>query len=236
MITTLTLQDMRENRYRLNLGEAGKRYWLHYQSDPSDLNTLDNIDFSQTEYSTEPISVQNPEFLNIKGLVDRSIPFSLGIRKGAFTAVEEAALPFAELADEVVQFFGGSGNLVAKIKGRIGVLQISQQYFTITKLMYTVSGKQPSNYLNIIGADPIYKVYHTINQVRENMKRLRDSPIPFSEFDFESIVNNNYVEDQNGDSLEILTFVWTSANEIADIEYARPSFEGFNTKTIKING
>jgi len=234
--TTLNLQDKRENRWRYNLGEAWKRYWLHYQIDSNDLNTLDNIDSSQTEYSTEPVTVQNSDLVSIKGLADVSIPFAFGIRKGSLSYVEEATLPFAELADEVVQFFGGSSNLVSQVQGRIGVLQLSQQYFTVSKLMYTVGGKQPANYLTKIGANVIYQNYHAINQVKANFKKIYDDPVRFSTFNFEDVLENNYITDQDGNSLEVLTLEWINEAKEAQITYAEKSNEGDNTKTILISG
>ena len=234
--TTLNLQDKRENRWRYNLGEAWKRYYLHYQLDSNDLNTLDNIDSSQAEYSTEPVTVQNSDLVSIKGLADVSIPFAFGIRKGSLSYVEEATLPFAELADEVVQFFGGSSNLVSQVQGRIGVLQLSQQYFTVSKLMYTVGGKQPLNYLTKIGANVIYQNYHAINQVKANFKKIYDDPVRFSTFNFEDILENNYITDQDGNSLEVLTLEWINEAKEAQITYAEKSNEGDNTKTILISG
>jgi len=232
---TLNLQDKRENQWRYNLGEAWKRYYIHYRTDPSDLNTLDKIDFSDAEYSTEPVSVVNADLVSIKGLSDVALPWAFGIRKESLSFVEEAALPFAKLADKVVQFFGGSSDLASKVKGRVGVLQISQQYFTVSKLLYQVGGKQPYNYLDYIGAKILWRDWHSINKVKENFKKIFASPIPFSTYNFETILENNYVNDQDGNSLEILTFEWINKSKTAEIEYSEFSDEGDNTKTIVID-
>lgn len=234
--STLNLQDVRENRWSYNIGEAWKRYYLHYRTDPTDYHTLDQIKRTDCEYSTEPVTVQNDDLVSIKGLVDIAIPFAFGIRKAELTFVEKAAIPFAKLADEVVQFFGGDSSLEASIQGRIGVTMIGQQYFTTSKLLYQVGGRQPVNYLDIIGANTIYQQYHTINQVKENFKRIYNETIPFSTQQFQQLLYNNYVLDQEGRSLEILTFDWVNEGKTADISYAVLSSEGFNTKTILIDG
>jgi hypothetical protein len=233
--STLTLQDKRENRWGYNTNEAWKRYYMHYRIDVSDWHTLDKIQASDCEYSTEPVSVVNSDLVNIKGLVDIDIPFAFGIRKESLTFVEEAALPFAKLADEVVQFFGGDSSLEAKIQGRVGVMMIGQQYFTTTKLLYALNGSQPNNYLSIIGANALYQQYHTINQVKENFKRIYTETIPFSTAQFEQLLYNNYVQDQSGNLLEILTFEWTNEGKEAEITYAQKSNEGFNTYTLLID-
>jgi len=233
---TLNLQDVRENQWNYNLGEAWKRYFIHYRTDPSDTHTYDNVTQLDCEYSTEPVSIVNADLVSIKGLVDIAPPFAFGARKSKLTTVEEFVLPFAKLADEVVQFFGGSSDLVAKVVGRVGVLQISQQYFSVTKLMVTTNGKQPVNFLDQIGANSIYQKYHVINQVKENFKRIYSATIPFSTKNFEDLLENNYVTDELGNSLEILTFEYINESKTAEIEYSILSDEAFNTKTILING
>ena len=233
---TLNLQDVRENQWSYNIEEAWKRYYLHYQLDYSDSHTLDKIEGSDCEYNTDPVSVNNQDLVAIKGLIDVNIPFALGIRKDKLTIVEQAAVPFAQLADAVINFFGGNSNLAAAVLGRIGVMQISQQYFSTTKLLYLVGGRQPSNYLNLISANKFYQDYHAINQVKENFKRVYSAPIGFSTAQFEALLDNNYVVDEQQNSLEIRTFEWFNVSKTAEITYEQLSGEGFNTKTTLING
>lgn len=233
--STLNLQNTRENEHGYNSDEWWKRYYLHGLYDTSDTHTMDKLDALDCEYSTEPVTVNNKDLVNINGLVEVIIPFAYGTRKDELTWVEKQAAKFAKIADDVVQFFGGDSSLEAKIKGRVGVLQISQQYFSVTKLLYQVGGKQPANYLSFIGANPTYIKYHAINQVRENFKRIQSETIPFSTAQFEELLTNNYVYDQNENSLEIRTFEWVNETKLAEIQYAVRSNEGFNTKTILID-
>jgi len=232
----LNLQNVRENQWSYNSGDWWKRYYMHYQWDVSDFHTMDRLDALDCEYSTEPVSVNNSDLVSIKGLVDIPIPFAFAIRKDSLTWVEEATLPFAKLADEVVNFFGGNSSLETKVKGRVGVTMIGQQYFQTTKIMFQTGGRQPENYQSIIGANTLYQKFHTINQVKENFKRHYKETIPFSTQQFEMLLENNFVTDENGNSLEILTFDWINENKTAEITYAIHSTEGFNTKTILIDG
>jgi len=232
---TLNLQDSRENQWTYNTGEAWKRYYTHYQTDPSDVHTMDKIDGSDCEYSTEPVTYNNEDLVTIKGVVDIGYPFAFGIRKESLTVVEEACLPFAKLADEVIQFFGGSSELESKIQGRVGVMMISQQYYSVTKLLYTVGGKQPGNFLTKIGANAIYNRFHTKNQVKENFKKIYSAEIPFSTANFEMLLNNNYIQDMQGNSLKISTFAFINESKVAEVEYSEASTEGDNTKTVLID-
>jgi hypothetical protein len=233
---TLNLQSDRENRWGYNTADAWKRYYIHYQYDLSDWHTMNHLEGTDCEYSTEPASVVNADLVDIKGLVDISIPFAFGIRKNSLTYIEETALKFAKLADSTIGFFGGSSSLESNIKGRVGVMMIGEPFFTQTKLIWQVGGKQPQNYISQINANAIYQKYHTINQVKQNFKRVYKETIPFSTNQFLMLLNNNYVQDQDGNSIEILTFAWVNESKTAEITYAVLSGEGFNTKTIQING
>ena len=232
---TLNLQDARENQWRYNTGESWKRYYCHYQTDVSDIHTLDKIEATDCEYSTEPVITYNADLTTIKGLVDISYPFAFGIPKRGLTFIEKACIPYAKLADAVVNIYGGNSNLEAKVKGRVGVIQISQQYYTQTKLIYTTGGKQSLNFDKKIGANAIYQKFHKGNQVKENFKRIYNATIPFSTANFEALLNNNFVQDMQGNSLKISTFAFVNEAKTAEIEYSVESDEAFNVKTIAIN-
>tara|TARA_R110002051_G_scaffold48130_1_gene94752 strand:- start:29 stop:1753 length:1725 start_codon:yes stop_codon:yes gene_type:complete len=233
---TLNLQGIRENQWGYNSGDWWKRYYMHYLWDSTDFHTMDRLGDLDTEYSTEPVSVVNADLVSIRGLVDIAIPFSFATRKDYLTWVEKEALKFAKLADSVISFFGGNSALQSKVKGRVGVTMIGQQYFSNTKIMFQTGGRQPEDYRDKIGADTLYQTYHTINQVKENFKRHYSEVIPFSTSDFEMLLDNNYVTDENGVLLEILTLEWTNEGKEAEILYAIDSNEGDNTKTIRIDG
>jgi hypothetical protein len=232
---TLNLQDARENQWTYNTGESWKRYYCHYQTDVSDIHSLDKIEATDCEYSTEPITTVNADLSTIKGLVDISYPFAFGIPKKELTIVEKACVPFASLADDVINFFGGDSNLQANVKGRIGVVQISKQHYTQTKLIYTTGGKQALNFDKIIGANAIYQKFHKGNQVKENFKRIYNAIIPFSTSNFEALLNNNFIQDMQGNSLKISTFAFINESKSAEIQYSIDSDEAFNVKTIAIN-
>lgn len=235
---TLNIQPIRENGWTYNFGESWKRYYVHYRTDPTDIHTLDKIEATDCEYSTEPITVVNQDLVDIKGLVDISIPFAFAIRKDKLTYVENIVLALAQFADAVINFFGGNSNLASQVQGRIGVTQISQQYFTQTKVMWATSnGRQPADYLSKIGANVIYQGWHVINQVKENFKKIQTSRIPFSAQNFLDLLEDNYLYDENGTEIEVLTFKWVNETREAEIRYATDaSAELTNIKTILING
>jgi len=233
---TLNIQSKRENSHSYNTGDAWKRYYLNYRYDIADTHTLDNYQKAQTEFSTEPLNVVNSDLVNIRGLVNIDANFAIGVRKDKLNFVETALLGLATFADSVISFFGGSGNNATKVKSRVGVMQISQQQYNVSKLMYINNGRQSANYLDIIGMEAIYNNFHTTNQVKDNFKKIFTSTIRLSDTQFENIANGgNYIKDALTDEdLEILTINWINETREAEINYSVKSDEGNNTQTIKI--
>ena len=222
ILPALNIQDKRQGEYTLNTIEAWKRSYIHYQVDYSDINTIDFFDPTDAEYSTEPLSVINSDLVTIKGLNDINIPFALGIRKSRLSWIEEIAKAFFVLIDGVTGIFGAGTNYVAKIKNRIGVTQLSQQYFGVTKVLYATNGKQPANYVEKIKASNIYKNYHNIDEININgYKIYSDVPIRLKSDEFVSLLNNNFAY-INGVLCEILTIRYIDELSRAIISYKEP--------------
>lgn len=233
---TMNIQDTRQNSYTYNFGDMWKRCYLHYLTDIADSHTYDNFTSTDCEYSTEPLTIVNADLVTIKGLNDINIPFALGDRKSQLNFIEKVALNMAEIADNLINFFGGNSNLAGKVEGRIGLLQISQQFYSVTKVIWAINGKQPSNYLDIIGANAIYQKEHVSNQVKENFQKVFTSSIPFSQSQFLQLLENNVVNDQFGNELKILTFDWINETSVANIQYTEKSTDANNIQTILIDG
>jgi len=233
---TLNLQDARENAFTYNFGDVWKRYYLHSQVDFSDSHTTSISSGTKTEYSTEPTNVIADDLVNISGLVDGSIPFAFGTRKSSLSPAEEFWKGVCVAVDNVAGIFGASSDLASKVSARIGVMQISQPLYSVTKLLYQVGSKQPANYKDYLSADFLYQNYHRINEVDVNFKRIYVAQIPFSSQDFDALQNNNYIYDNDGTLLEILNFSWINKTKTAEIEYSIPAKYSTNTTTIEING
>lgn len=222
ILPALNIQDKRQGEYTLNTIEAWKRSYIHYQVDYSDINTIDFFDPTDAEYSTEPLSVINSDLVTIKGLNDINIPFALGIRKSRLSWIEEIAKAFFVLIDGVTGIFGGGTSYVAKIKNRIGVTQLSQQYFGVTKVLYATNGKQPANYVDKIKASNIYKNYHNIDEININgFKIYSDVPVRLKSEEFVSLLDNNFAY-IDGVLCEILTIRYIDELSQAIISYKEP--------------
>lgn len=220
----LALQDSRQNEFRYNTEEIWKRYYIHYDNDFNDLHSIDDFEGTDAEYSTEPTSVINQDLVTIKGLNEVAIPFSLGRRKNYLNVLEEDVYNFLFVVDLVVSAFGGNSSFASQIENRIGVLQISNQFFSKTKLLYITGsgGKQPQSYLDFISAASIYNKYHKINEININDYKIRENlRTRISEQNFLSLLNNNYAE-INGKVCEILEIEYIDETSFAQISYKEP--------------
>ncbi len=222
VLPALNIQDRRQNEYILNTTEAWKRSYIHYQVDYSDTNTVDFFDPTDAEYSTEPLGVINEDLVSIKGLNDINIPFALGIRKTRLSWIEETAKAFLSLADAITGIFGAGTNYVSKIESRIGVTQLSEQYYSVTKVLYATGGKQASGYIDKIKASNIYNNYHKIDEININgYKIYSDAPVRINSEEFVSLLDNNFAY-INGILCEILTIRYIDELSQAVISYKEP--------------
>jgi len=200
-----------------------KRYYIHFQLDPMDFHTMDTIyDYHNAEFSCEPVNVVNSDLVNIKGLNDVNVPFALGARKNRLTVTEKLVKGLFQVIDALTGVFGGGTNFAASIDARIGVLMISQEYFGVTKLMYTIGGKQPANYLQLLSGSALWYNYHYINEMQLNGWKIKsDVRVRIMESDFVNLLDNNYAE-IDGLMCEILRLEWIDERSFAQITYRIP--------------
>jgi hypothetical protein len=181
--------------------------------------------------------------ITIKGLNDVNIPFALGRRKEKLNWVEAIAYGFFVLVDTITGIFGGGTNLAPQIGQRKNCLQISQEYFTTTKVIYGKFGEylsgaivQQPDYTNSISALTLWKKYHYINAIDQNDWIIKENVrVRLNGQDFVSLLNNNYA-DINGEMSEILKIEWIDEKSFAQITYqTRNNWAQNKISTIIIN-
>jgi len=237
VLPAMVIQADRQDEFTYNAEDVWKRYYIHYSLDSMDLNTMDELyDIHDAEYSTEPVNVVNSDLVTIKGLQDVAPPFSLAQRKDSLNWLEKQAKKLFELIDEVSGMFGGGTNLAAKIDARVGVMVISQNFFSVTKLLYTISGKQPANFKNFVSAKALWDKYHYINQIQLNSWKIKNTVrLRIMEEDFVTLLNNNYAE-IGGVNCEILQLEWIDEKSLATITYRIPdNYAAGKVTTLVIN-
>jgi hypothetical protein len=220
----LNIQQDRDDVFSYNVDDIWKRYYIHFTLDSMDIYTMDeNYDYHDAEYSTEPTSFINEDLVSIKGLNDVPVPFALGYRKDGLNWLEKIAKGFFTVIDWVTGVLGGYTNYVGKINNRVGVLVISQNYFGVTKLLWTVGGKQPLSWKNYCSGRGLWSNFHYINQITLNDYIVKaDTRVRITSNDFVNLLNNNYIE-VNGLVCEVLRLEWIDEKSFATITYRIPN-------------
>lgn len=222
IIPALNLQDDMSGEFSFNTDAIWKRLYIHYQVDYADFHTVDFFDPTDAEFNTEALNVINQDIVCIKGLNDVPIPFALGVRKNNLNFIEKLAKGFFQIIDSITGIFGGGTNFVATITNRIGVTQVGQQFYSKTKILLAISGRQPPNYVDIIGAKALWDNFHYINQIQLNgYKIINDAPVRMNTTDFVNLLSNNFA-DINGTTCEIIKIRFNNETSQAVISYKIP--------------
>ena len=222
ILPALNMQDDMQGEFEFNTDAIWKRYYIHYQIDYADFHTVDFFDPTDAEYNTEGLNVINQDLVCIKGLNDVNIPFALGVRKNNLNWIEDFAKGFFDIVDNITGVFGGGTSFASQITNRIGVTQIGSQFYSKTKILWQIGGKQPSNYVDILGAKGLYNNYHYINQIQLNgYKIINDAPVRMRTADFVNLLYNNFAE-INGTNCEIIKIRFNNETSQAIISYKIP--------------
>ena len=237
IIPALSNQNERSDEYTYNTEDIWKRYYIHYQLDSTDLNTMDKIyDIHDAEYSTEVSSVAPNDLKMVKGLNDVSIPFSLGARKGQLNWLELMGKKYLELVDAVAGIFGQETNFASQIGDRTNSLVVSSQFFSVTKILYTTNGRQSENFGDFVSAKHLWDKYHSINAIQNNAWEIhKTTRIRLTQEEFLTLNNQNWI-DIDGIRCEILRIEWIDEKSFASITYRKPStYPSNRVTTLTIN-
>jgi hypothetical protein len=213
---SFTNQEDRINEYKLNTNDAFIRQYVSYLTDQSDIHTLDNFDFSASEKGSENVNQIDPDLNLLKGLQTKQIPFSQGIAKTEFSLIEKAALSLFTVIDELF-----NSDVSDVIKGRLGVLQISEQFYSNPKLLIQQNGKQPIDYLDKIGAPALSENYHAIDNIENNSFSIHDMPTEMSLKEFEQTVYQETVN-IDGVNVDLLESTYNPYDRTAQLKFKKP--------------
>lgn len=230
ILRSFTIQDEIQNENGINSEELFKRKVVLWATDPTDFNTLDDTRKSIAEYDTSAQVLPSQDLELFSGYDEVLIDFARGTRKGSLTFLEKAAQALAQAIDTFT-----NGNLAAKIKDRKNVLQISNLYFSKTKLLYMNGSKLSENQYDKIGADVIGQTYHAPSFVQNNMKdTFEQMPQELTESELFNIIQNNFVNLDNGKVAKFLTVDWSEHEAQANIDFDVKT-KTINAETTEIN-
>lgn len=212
-----------------NNNEIFKRIVIDYPTDPMDVNTYDDTTDSTNEVSSEIVNSPGADYELIKGLEFQTTTFARGTRKGDLTFVQKAAKAFAIAVD----FFAGS-DFASVIDAQKNNLQISSQYFTRSKWLWMKGTKIDPNQNDFIGALKLAS-YHESRYIENNQRdTFEKMPWAATEEEIFSILDNRYVQLDNGTVAKLKIGTWSEETTIAQLDYSIIQLP-VNEETIEID-
>jgi len=235
-----TNQSARLSELQYNTDEFVKNYFISYQTDIQDQNTLENFEGTNYQIISEPIVTLNSTMTTGKGLAQIRPPFALGTRKDSLTVYEKSLLGVAKLLDGVVGIFGGNSNLASQIQGRRGMMVLSDDTTTVDKMLFIeneeLNTTQPS-------AQLLWEDFHFIESFVEVLDSstgllthnqyliLEAEKVDFDLDNWNEILNNNKFTTEDGRTGEIISIDWNFQIGTANIQY---KIKQLYTKNIKL--
>jgi hypothetical protein len=222
-----TNQTARLSELQYNTDEFVKNYFISFQTDIQDQNTLEDFDGTNYQVINEPQTVINRQMTTGKGLAQIRPPFARGVRKEGLTAYEKILANVATLTDTVVNTLGGNSNLGPSIKNRKGMLSLSADTTTVDKFLFIENEEmEPTQ----ISAKLLWDNFHFIEsfaeitdangQIYHNQHIIKTAEkVPFCLTDWNTILNNNKFTTTSGQTGEIISLEWDFQTGLANIQY-----------------
>lgn len=223
-----TNQSKRLSEFTYNTSEFVKNYFISFQTDIQDQNTLENFKGNNYQIISEPITIVNTKNILGKGLTSIRPPFARAYRKNNLTDYEKLLLDVAKQTDKIANFFGQSSNMASKISNRVGMMQLSDDTTTVDKFLFISNGQMATNQIT---AKMLWDKFHFIESFAEivdpatgltihNQSIIENAEkIPFCHADWKAILLNREFTTPNGQNGLILSVDWDFQNQVANIRY-----------------
>ena len=202
------LQEQKQSEYKLN-----DEYWVRqlflWQTDSSDINTFDDNRGQLAEKGASLLVDPNPDIRLLKGLEQPNNRFSLGTRKDELTLGEKALKALAKAVD---LFTGGS--LQSQVQNRVALLQLSNQYFGNTKLLWMSGKRLAVNHREMLAASRILNEYHRDFELKAVLENV---PVRMTKEEFLLYSQQYFVILNTGQEAEIRTISYNEQENLATL-------------------
>ena len=242
MPDTFTDQDELRNESSVNTGEIKSNITLFWSTDQQDLNTLDNSSGRLFQAVTAPNKVTDQKLVNVKGLQENNIPFSMAVRKDSLTAIEEVLKVFLIAADFLSGQLDQPNSFAAQFSSRIGAMHLSSHFTSVPKMVVMSGNSLALDQRSLLDARKLWDNYHFLKSFvtidNENAQRVivSEQKIPFCFENFVTLVDNNYAENELGEKIEIKTLLWKVEENTATVSYEIERVYDNNLKITFLNG
>ena len=208
----LPIQQDAVDEFEIDTDRHYKRYLIQYQTDYSDMTTLDDYENTISEYSAERKVVLNQDLNLLKGLTNAQIPFARAKRKTFINYIEKLYIGGLKAIDE------GFGTNYANQKTPVGIMEVTSQFFSVSKLvLIDTNGKMFSN--EKMFPTYLWNKFHYINDVNLYAWITRSKvPCALTEEEFLQLLDNNYAQ-INGTQCEITNLEYLPMQNKAFLNY-----------------
>ena len=212
--------------FRYNNNDLIGSYILEFETDLSDVWTINNIDGTMYGVKVLNQSIQNERADLINGFERISIPLALGNEKKGLNAVETTLRELGGLVDDLTGIFKGGTNFRSQIKSRIGMLKVSTQFHVVPKNILLSGQKLATNHRAILNAKNQFESYHRSKSfVKDSFKNQakvhENKTVPFAFSDFLKVVKTNRAKFK-GKTVEITKLAWNADQDTAVISFEEP--------------
>lgn len=208
------LQDLHQEERSFN-DEYWKRKLMFWQKDGADFNTYDDSNNTIVEFDTKLAVSPHEDIQLIKGLEQVPTNFARGTRKNELDFIEKAVKVLASAVD---LFTGGA--ISNAINNRKGVLIVSQQYYSVTKLLWMQGDKISPNDKEVLDPENIINNYHEDLTVENNTKEVVENmPIRMNELNFLQFVNKKFVTLESGELASVKRVEWSEEDSEGSVTF-----------------
>lgn len=223
-ISDLQTPDVLLEEKRYNPQDLKANILVAFDTDIRDDWTIQNFKGTNYEIITDLVTVADPRAKYIKGLEEIRIGACLGNRKDQLNAFEEALKSLGTLVDKVTGVFGKGTNIASQIKGKVGVLKVTDNNHSKPKILYMEGGRIPKNHRDLLSAKLLWQQFikekSFINSIYEGQKAVYSGvEIPFGLRDFLKTIDNSYFQLADGRTGKFTSIEWGFSRDKATVDF-----------------
>ena len=224
------LQNQKQEERKFN-DEFWKRKLMFWAKDGADFNTFDDRNNTIVEFDTSVQVSPHEDIQLLRGLEQVPTNFSRGTRKDGLDFIEKSV----KVLTKAVDLFTG-GAISNLINNRVGVMIVSQQYFSNTKLLLMQGTKISANDKKFLDPETIINNYHqNLRVVNNTTEVIENMPIRMDELNFLQFVNKNFVTLSSGETAELKFLEWSENDHEASATFEVDSDYATNINETKIS-
>lgn len=224
------IQDLAQEERTFN-NEYWKRKLMFWAKDGADFNTYDDRNKTIVEFDTKLQVSPHEDIQLLKGLEQVPTNFSRATRKDSLDFIEKSV----KVLTSAVDLFTG-GAISNAINNRVGVMIVSQQYFSNTKIAWLQGTKiSPQDKEKLYPENIINEYHENLKVVNNTTEVIENMPIRMDELNFLQFINKNFVTLTDGKRAELKRLEWSEEDVEGSLTFEISSDYAININQTLVN-